>query len=794
MQYPNECETALRVFCSELTKEINILEHKKYEDKVDAATILNLEKQTSRRYLFLAHILHKHPKLEQECILTSFSMNPTHECFEFVCELAERNQASTFENTMSHNNNSTASFQIPPTTSLSPSPLPLPLPLPSTETASQLNESIDALHSITSANVLLNSKNYDALRAPNRLLDSLTDLSDGARSDLVCLLTMPRMKNLSWLIPWPELKRECQELLMEENKRQIVEKTTAKANDNLKYINLNYDDFKDFTPHEYPGIETGYEIYMADSDSDESLIHAYASDNDGGDSTDTAPESKQFIVKEARRLKYRKRMLIRRGKQLLEQSENSLKIKIEDDGNDSDQIRKRRKKNYTTGHIDSLKPVKRRGPSKKQQKSGDENSRGEVTIANGNLYSQNVDIKPEPIEIKEEPTYNEDDYVFNFEPKIPLDANDIKLMQCNDSGDDMSRTFADLSNVQPFNGVHFPVLPEHFDSVNAKECDDFTAMDKENNFTDQTNDSLYQAIQAKPLVDTANEFIHLPPFDTSSQFEQLETLVSTNTIHTSTESSTSSTTMFSKELVNSIILGEQKIEPNDDQILATICNGQFNSISGDGDDAKIGIPFPNLVGEVSDIFNFNTELPNFTDETINSLQPVPVTQTQMDQQHPQLQPLPPQQQQSNETENIVAQLTSGKSLDVVNTVPYVTNNENFGNGINAISKVQNSKSKNPLLAFRKPKKLTVATSTEVVPLHSQNGQQQQPQPHNSIISVPSLSEIHPNPNVMHTTDTMKLNTVFTHANNIDVSTNRFIGHRNYLNTCNVDLQNDQVGI
>lgn len=764
VQYPNECETALRVFCSELTKEINVLENKKCDKSVDATTIVDLEKQTSQRYLFLADILHNSPKLEQECILTAFSMNPTYECYQFVCELAERNQATTSETT------------IPCDDCQAPAPSPLSSQSLEPAGPSTPNESIDALHSMTTADALLNSKNYDELRAPNHLLDSLTNLSVGARSDLVCLLTLPRIKNLSWLVQWPKLKRECEELLEEEKKRQIVEKSTATANDKLKFIKLNYEDYKDFTPHEYPGVETGYEIYIADSDSSDSVQFIGSASDNEGDSTDTAPESKQFIVKEAKRMKNRKRMLIRRSQQLLEQSENALKNKAEDDENDAGQIKKRRKQaTRQQQHGDSLKPVKRRTPAKKP-KSADENSRGE----NVELQTEPMEMKEEPIHIKEEIIDNEDGYVLNYEPKIEVDANDdikdIKLMHSNENSNDVSRAFADLSNsIEPFSGV----LSEPFNPIIGKEeFDDFTMLGNEHSCTEQANDLLLQA-----------------PFDTSDiPFEQIEALVSTNTMHASSGSCTS-TAMFSKELVNSIILGDPKPEPIDDQILSmTICDPQFNGIGdncGNGaveNDVKLSIPFPNFVGDVNEILNFNAETPSFTDETINSLQSAPVT----------MQIEPKQQQlQSNETEteNAIARLMSGERLEIMNTVPYVTNNDNFVNGISAIPKVQNTtKSKNPLLAFRRPKKTTAVTSTEAVPMHLQNDQQQQqPQqqhqnPSNSIISIPSLAPVHLNPNEMHVAEAIKLEPDFCQTNSLN-------GHPNHdFSVCDVNLPNDQVRI
>lgn len=181
---------------------------------------------------------------------------------------------------------------------------------------------------------------------------AMSILSNSLKSDLGCLLSQPRIKKLCWSSPWPELKEECQALMQTENKIKILENSTATANDNLKYLDLNYDDFVDFKPHKYPGIEAGYDIYILDSDSD-SKSNAFEIDSDG---TDTAPESKNYILeekKEAQRMRNRKRNLIRRSqKQLADPGSND---------------RHRRRKYTVNNSIDGLK--NKRFPRKNMHKN-----------------------------------------------------------------------------------------------------------------------------------------------------------------------------------------------------------------------------------------------------------------------------------------------------------------------------------------------------------------------------------------------------------------------------------------
>lgn len=522
---------ALRVFCSELTKEINVLENKKYDETIDATHILNFEKKTSQRYLFLAKILQNYRQLEQECILTAFSMNPTQECFELVCKLAESNDKVTDDENSSQPNTSHS-------------------------------ESIDALHTITSVDLLLNSKEYDVLRAPNRLLDSLTMLSEGVRSDLVCLLTMPRIKNLNWCVPWPQLKIECQALLDVEKKRQIVENTTANANEKLKFINLNYEDFKDFKPHEYPGIEKGYEIYVADSDSEESLINYNGAAGNDSEDTDSAPESKNFIVKEARRLQNKKRRLIKRSKQLLEEIETDAKIKKEPNASDPKKKRKLRM------NSDCLKPApkNRRGQLKKQK----------LRVENGGIDAVNVKIEPN-VDIKIEP-----DAEVKVEPIESINNEyDIDAIQFNDQ--DVSRTFSELSNLSNLNGTNF-VLGNNFypapPITNTSTC----------NLTENVCESEFQRnndLNPEQLDDLAN-FNYLP-IDTSNQCSQ-----------------STSTTINNPDLVNSLKFDHTKNEI-DGQTFHSIYDRNFD------DDHKFGLQLQNIVG----ILSIRPDISYLANKTIN---------------------------------------------------------------------------------------------------------------------------------------------------------------------------------
>lgn len=258
------------------------METKKYDDAVDASKIMEREKKIAPRYLFLGILLNDYPELTRECVLTAFSMNPTEELYSYVVHMAKK------------------VWPLGESDEGRPGPSSGP----------HLVVCNNALHAISGSKIL-NATNYDATKAPSLILDSLTHLSEAVRNDLACLLNVPRIKALTWLSTWSELKAECEQLLSNKNKLDIIEKSTAQANKHLQYINLNYDDYRDFKPHEYPGIEKGYEMYAKRSSSSESHYGDTA-----GDETDSAPESKIYRNREHRRLQRRRlkhRLIIKKG-------------------------------------------------------------------------------------------------------------------------------------------------------------------------------------------------------------------------------------------------------------------------------------------------------------------------------------------------------------------------------------------------------------------------------------------------------------------------------------------------
>lgn len=292
------------------------------------------------RYVGLANLLDDYPAVRRECMLTAFSLNPTKENFNVVCAMAQQNA--------------------------------------------------DAMKSETASAETSESNDYDMLLASNRLLDAIPCLSEAVKMDLLCLLRVARIKDLNWLEPWHKLKGACEELIFTEKKKQIVENSTVAANDKLQYLNLNYDDFKDFTPHEYPGIEKGYEVYVADSDSSDSMNGDHGHESDA---TDSAPESKKFIVKEAKRLRDRKRRQMRRSQILLEKSENSVKVKV-DEGDNQQKRKKRNEAKPKNGDTAKPKPKRTRAMKKKSAPAAEKNADAPMDVEAA-MNAEPMDVKME---------------------------------------------------------------------------------------------------------------------------------------------------------------------------------------------------------------------------------------------------------------------------------------------------------------------------------------------------------------------------------------------------------------
>jgi len=110
-------------------------------------------------------------------------------------------------------------------------------------TAFSLNPTAGGLHKIEQL-----AKKSDMMKNENDAppLD-IQDLLD----DLNIIVKAPRKRFLNWQLEWPDLKKHCEEHLTRGDQPAVKE---------LKYLELDYTQFKNMAPEEENGIEKGYEI------------------------------------------------------------------------------------------------------------------------------------------------------------------------------------------------------------------------------------------------------------------------------------------------------------------------------------------------------------------------------------------------------------------------------------------------------------------------------------------------------------------------------------------------------
>lgn len=249
------------------------------EDKVQETS-----KRLSEGFLSLADLLQDHLGVSRECVLTSFSLNPTRACMERIETLAIAcgKVSNSSKSKVSSSSADSANVTVDPANT-SNSGMDSGIELLDTgqnsinvtmseegiETEEDETENkertLDAL-TLIKGDAVTGSKNYDVLSTPNQVLDAeALGLSDQLCDDLAVVLSSPRYQFLSWVLDWTELKSTCDKYLMN------VEGTRNHVKE-LKYLNIDYNQFKNWPTDDerkpYGGIEKGYEQW-ADPDADE---------------------------------------------------------------------------------------------------------------------------------------------------------------------------------------------------------------------------------------------------------------------------------------------------------------------------------------------------------------------------------------------------------------------------------------------------------------------------------------------------------------------------------------------
>lgn len=312
-----------------MTHELNELEQMKTDHSIDAHRILAAERQIAPRFLALADMFEDFQELARELTLTSFSLHPTEVAFMRIQQIAEKTPQSCdhqkaneskvemalllecpFHDLLSTGDKTT------PSAICKSCELRVQIPVEcGDQNRLEFMQRVGALHSVT-GNRFIDITAYNALAAPNLILDAIESLSEENRHDLLTLISAPRIKNLSWLMSWPELQRNCAELLRTPAKINRIEHTVATANDHLEFLHPDFERYRHLDPHQYPGIETGYEIFYRDADdADEDALDYLnkVSNRDDDEDTSSASETERSLAelsareKKAAQLAARKR-------------------------------------------------------------------------------------------------------------------------------------------------------------------------------------------------------------------------------------------------------------------------------------------------------------------------------------------------------------------------------------------------------------------------------------------------------------------------------------------------------
>lgn len=237
-------------------------------DKVEETS-----KRLSEGFLALADLLQDNLYVSRECVLTSFSINPTWPCMERIENLAiscgalkeqDSDEPTNKLNTLETNDNKVNQLNNVNDKNITEVP-----PLDTGQTSVFSNSELSKV-----------------------LVPQTLGLSEQLCDDLAVILSSPRYQFLSWVLNWPELKSACHSYLVNSQRNVVKE---------LKYLNIDYNQFKDWPdeqPRPYSGIEKGYEQYTDENNSNtESDYMSYDQGYNDSDSSSTTDRTHRRKVR-----------------------------------------------------------------------------------------------------------------------------------------------------------------------------------------------------------------------------------------------------------------------------------------------------------------------------------------------------------------------------------------------------------------------------------------------------------------------------------------------------------------
>ncbi|XP_037035426.1 uncharacterized protein LOC119073795 [Bradysia coprophila] len=275
----NECTDShlnfkLRLAYLGLTHDFNQLELKKADIDCDMYDIMAAEAELSEFFVFLGDVLIKFPEIHRECFLTAFTLNPSQQLYQKLKDIASSQGIDS-------------SSDVPK----------------------------GSIPAITNTGYLV-THNYNPFESPNFIMDT-NEIDIDVREDLSRAITHPRLKFISWGMPYDEFCDLC-EKLMAGQKEEFTKNVVALANESLEYVDIDFTRFKDLPEREVDdGIEKGYHMFLDDEDSSE----------EDDDKTMTSPEAAELIKEDEIRLKKKKTVLKRKSTICKKLMENGVPMK-----------------------------------------------------------------------------------------------------------------------------------------------------------------------------------------------------------------------------------------------------------------------------------------------------------------------------------------------------------------------------------------------------------------------------------------------------------------------------------
>jgi len=305
------CEI-LRLFNRGLNTDLNMveilkarLEQEKGKNEEAAETLRLLDGTMAEAYRDLANVLRDHDIWYRECILTSFSLVPSHSLLNEIEKCAERadpkSKGETKEKNEVPSNGVRGEEKGASGEALSSDPIVSWDTFKSLMDTDKFNDycrgletslstdsfsrgcvklrkdgarpsadskiihskyTLDGLLSIEGS-VLTSSLTYNPLADPMSVF-CIDDVPTKLISDLLIVVNSPRWHLLSWVHPWKVLQERCQHMLKSPLNRGSQE---------LKYLVIDYTQFDDWSSDEefeiVTGIEPGYESWEELSDDDD---------------------------------------------------------------------------------------------------------------------------------------------------------------------------------------------------------------------------------------------------------------------------------------------------------------------------------------------------------------------------------------------------------------------------------------------------------------------------------------------------------------------------------------------